>query len=187
MDKPEEKVAKFLYTAELIEELVENGQKVIVCLVFDKEFEIFTRILNDMKNVKYSILNGKTRQDSDMIIKGFTEGNTDVLVVNPSVASLGLDLSVASTILYPSYSWSLIEERQMRDRAVNPNKTEPTKVIYMFHGGTIDMRILEALDAKRQSLEAIMAQGTQKLIQFLAVDENAVAVANQSQEVKQNA
>jgi SNF2 family DNA or RNA helicase len=187
MDKPEEKVAKFLYTAELIEELVENGQKVIVCLVFDKEFEIFTRILNDMKNVKYSILNGKTRQDSDMIIKGFTEGNTNVLVVNPSVASLGLDLSVASTILYPSYSWSLIEERQMRDRAVNPNKTEPTKVIYMFHGGTIDMRILEALDAKRQSLEAIMAQGTQKLIQFLAVDENAVAVANQSQEVKQNA
>lgn len=180
MNNPEENIAKFLYTAELIEEYVENGKKVIVCLVFDKEFEIMSRILSEIKGVKFGILNGKTRVNSDEIINEFVNGETDVLIVNPAVASLGLDLSVASAILYPSYSWSLIEERQMRDRAINPNKTEPTKVIYMFHGNTIDMRILEALDAKRQSLEAIMAQGTQKLIDFLTV-------ANTTQEVQKNA
>ncbi|MCS6955890.1 MAG: DEAD/DEAH box helicase [Candidatus Calescibacterium sp.] len=170
--EPDE-IAKFAYTMELIDENIGNTP-IVLCLTFEKEYEIFRDLLEQLNKSRYPkikwdiIRGGMSASQQTEIIERFQDGKIDLLVVNPKAASLGLDLSIANLMIYPSYGWSLIEERQMRDRCVSPYKKIPTKVIYVAHTDSIDVRIMEALENKRENLEEVMKRGTSKVIDWLA-------------------
>lgn len=170
--KPEE-VEKFAHTMELIDENIDTTQ-IVLCLTFEEEYEIFKELLQELnknrsRRINYDLIRGGISASAqNEIIERFQEGKIDLLIVNPKAASLGLDLSVANLMIYPSYGWSLIEERQMRDRCVSPHKKIATKVIYVAHNESIDVRIMEALKDKRENLEEVMKRGNTKLIEWLA-------------------
>lgn len=182
--KPEE-VEKFAHTMGLIDENIDTTQ-IVLCLTFEEEYEIFKELLQEFnknrnRKIVYDLIRGSisaSAQNQNEIIEKFQEGKIDLLIVNPKAASLGLDLSVANLMIYPSYGWSLIEERQMRDRCVSPYKKVATKVIYIAHNESIDIRIMEALKDKRENLEEVMKRGNTKLIEWLAG-------VDQTQEAKQ--
>lgn len=168
-----EEVAKFVYTIELIDENIDTT-KIVLCLTFEKEYEIFKQLLEELnknrsRKITYDLIRGGMSASSqNEIIERFQDGKIDLLIVNPKAASLGLDLSLANLMIYPSYGWSLIEERQMRDRCVSPYKKIPTKVIYIAHKESIDTRIMEALDNKRENLEEVMKRGATRVIEWVA-------------------
>jgi hypothetical protein len=56
----------------------------------------------------------------------------------------------------------------MRDRCSNPNKRKKTKVIYLGHLGTIDKRVLDQLEGKREDLDQIMKLGGSKIVEYLS-------------------
>lgn len=180
--KPED-VAKFNYTIEIIDENIDTT-KIVLCLTFEKEYEIFKALLEELnknrnRKIVYDIIRGGMSASSqNEIIEKFQDGKIDLLIVNPKAASLGLDLSLANLMIYPSYGWSLIEERQMRDRCVSPYKKIPTKVIYIAHNDSIDVRIMEALENKRENLEEVMKRGAARVIDWISGFEK------QTQEVK---
>lgn len=168
------KIEKFEYAIELIDENIDITP-IVICLTFEEEYNILAKMIDELnknrnsKPIRYDfIIGGMSAHKQEKIVKKFQDGELDLLIVNPKAASLGIDLSVANLIIYPSYSWSLIEERQMRDRCSNPNKKAKTQVIYIAHEGTIDVRIMEALEGKRKNLDEIMEKGVGKLIDWLS-------------------
>jgi SNF2 family DNA or RNA helicase len=164
-----EKISKMEYALELIEENASVSPIIVAC-VFEEEYRIFAeRLRKELPDVKFDFLvGGMSIEKQNEILEKFDNGDIDVLIVNPKSASLGIDLSRADLIIYLSYSWSLIEERQMRDRCSNPNKRKKTKVIYLGHLGTIDKRVLDQLEGKREDLDQIMKLGGSKIVEYLS-------------------
>jgi len=163
-------IAKMDLTMELIDEYTTTSP-VIVTALFKEQYKLWEHMLQGKKS--FAFLTGDMNDSERMdVYERFNKGDIDVLICNPKVASLGLDLSYANFLLYPSYNWSLIECRQMKDRILNPNKLVQGSITYIHHEDSIDIEVMKRLRGKETKLEA-MLQNTNlyELIQRLAYGE----------------
>jgi SNF2 family DNA or RNA helicase len=71
----------------------------------------------------------------------------------------GLNLQLAKYQLWLSRSWSLLEREQALARNYRTGQTEKTIVVDYITEGTIDARVLHALENKTDLLNQIMSTG----------------------------
>lgn len=151
---------KWMYVYSLLEETTE---KTIVVCTFKEEYNIVQKICKEL-NKTCKFLTG-----DDFNIE---ETNFDVIVANPKAASLGLDLSECRLLIYPSYTYSMIEDKQMQNRVVNINSEEPAQIIYVYHANTIDMIIRDRIEGKHKNLKEIMEGGKAGMVKLAGLTEN---------------
>lgn len=145
---------KWMYVYSLLEETTE---KTIVVCTFKEEYNIVQKICKEL-NKTCKFLTG-----DDFNIE---ETNFDVIIANPKAASLGLDLSECRLLIYPSYTYSMIEDKQMQNRVVNINSEEPAQIIYVYHANTIDMIIRDRIEGKHKNLKEIMEGGKAGMVKL---------------------
>lgn len=156
-------IAKLELLYEMIEEYV-NGSPIIVVAVYKYMYNLLADYCS-RKGYSYAMLTGGTDNVSE-IIERFNNGELQVLIVNPKVGGMGLDLSSANVILYPTYNFSLIEMRQMRDRIVRPDKKVPTTVVFLYHKASIDEYLISKVRTKSENLDKILSVGSLERILF---------------------
>ena len=79
-----------------------------------------------------------------------------VLAVQVQSGGLGIDLSLARTAVYYSLGFSLGDYQQSRARLHRPGQERSVHYIHLVAKGTIDARVLRALDKKQDVIRTIM-------------------------------
>jgi len=85
-------------------------------------------------------------------------GEAQVLAVQISSGGVGVDLSRARYAVYYSLSFSLGEYDQALSRVHRPGQTRPVEHIHLVAKGTVDEKIMRALERRAEVIQAILAE-----------------------------
>lgn len=136
-----------------LEDIIEaaNGKPVLVAYWFKHDLSRITERLRKL-NVIYQKL------DSDESIRKWNAKELQVGLIHPASAGHGLNLqSGGSTMVWFGLTWSLELYQQTVARLWRQGQTENTVVIqHIVTAGTIDERILKALEQKDNTQSALI-------------------------------
>lgn len=133
----------------------------------DEPIVVFAAYKKDLKNIRkaceelgysYSEVSGSVDT-----LKDWKQGNTKILGVQYSSGSESIDLTRARYCVYYSLTQRLALYEQSRKRIHRPGQTKP--VVYyhlietMKHGITIDRKIYESLNNKKDIVDYVMEEG----------------------------
>lgn len=136
-----------------LEDIIEaaNGKPVLVAYWFKHDLTRITERLRKLKVIYQKL-------DSDESIRKWNEKELQVGLIHPASAGHGLNLqSGGSTMVWFGLTWSLELYQQTVARLWRQGQTENTVVIqHIVTAGTIDERILKALEQKDNSQSALI-------------------------------
>lgn len=136
-----------------LEDLIEaaNGKPVLVAYWFKHDLRRISERLSNL-GIDYQQL------DSDASIKKWNAGQLQVGLIHPASAGHGLNLQSGGNILvWFGITWSLELYQQTVARLWRQGQTEGTvSVIHIVTDGTVDERILKALEAKDLTQSALI-------------------------------
>ena len=136
-----------------LEDLIEaaNGRPVLVAYWFKHDLRRISERLSNL-GIDFQQL------DSDASIKKWNSGQLQVGLIHPASAGHGLNLQSGGNILvWFGITWSLELYQQTVARLWRQGQTEGTvSVIHIVTDGTVDERILKALEAKDLTQSALI-------------------------------
>lgn len=136
-----------------LEDLIEsaNGKPVLVAYWFKHDLSRIIERLSQL-GIHYEKL------DSDASIQRWNKGQIDVGLIHPQSAGHGLNLQSGGNIMiWFGITWSLELYQQTVARLWRQGQTEKTVlVIHIVTDGTVDERILKALEAKDLTQSALI-------------------------------
>ncbi len=152
--------AKLEATMELIEELIEEGRKIILFSQFSSMLSIIEDNIK-AKNILYAKLTGSTTKREEVIEK-FKNKDTKIFLISLKAGGVGLNLIEADTVIHYDPWWNPATEEQATDRAYRIGQDKPIFVYKMVIEGTIEEKILALQDKKRKLADAIIDNSKEK-------------------------
>ena len=130
-----------------LEDLIEaqNGKPLLVAYWFKHDLE---RIEKRFK---------ATRLDNEKAFRAWNEGQIPVALIHPASAGHGLNLqSGGSTLVWFGLTWSLELYEQCNARLYRQGQKHTVVIQHIITKGTIDERILKALQSKAVTQQALI-------------------------------
>lgn len=150
-DKYLSKNAKLAALMELIDEIVANGEKVIV---FSNWVEPL-RTLYSFVSKKYGtcVFTGTMKEDARQQHKRVFMTNPNYPVMLGTVGAMGTShtLTAATNIIFYDRPWSPSDAKQCEDRCHRPGQTKSVRVISLITKDTVDEKV-ENILAKKESI-----------------------------------
>lgn len=139
-------------TIQLVDEKLEDGEKVIIVCTFSEEIDILKKYYGD----KCVVYDGKmTLKQKDKAEYEFMNNPKIKVFIGQIVAcSVGLTLTAAHTLIFNSYSWIAAENKQAEDRIYRLNQTNDVLCIYQLFNDSISQNMFDKVMRK----EIIMNQ-----------------------------
>lgn len=133
-------------TIELVDDYLEDGEKVIIVCNFTSELEKFKKHYGK-KCVTYD---GKmTPKQKDKAVDAFMNDKKVKVFIGQEVAmSVGLTLTSSHIMVFNSYSWSENDNRQTQDRIYRITQTEDAVCIYQLFTDSISQDMFEKVMRK---------------------------------------
>jgi len=149
---------------EIVNEIVEeNGGKAIVYVPFKASMHQLKEYLEKM-GWRCGLVNGdvgKTKRKE--IFDGFQwHDQYDVLIAHPAVASLGLDLSVSSCIIWFAPTFSMEQYEQANARIQGPTQKQKCG-IYHVAAHPLEWQIYDVVENKALSSDTLMRMYTEAM------------------------
>lgn len=144
---------------EKLEELVEaaNGSPVLVAYSYKHDLDRIMKKLKAYKPVKL--------EKPEQIAK-WNAGNIKVLVTHPASTGHGLNLQKGGhTLIWFGNTWSLELYMQFNARLYRQGQVYPVIVHHILTTGTVDEKIIKALEGKKQTQDGLM-QSIKELMEF---------------------
>ncbi len=135
-----------------LEDIIEAAQgPILLCYWFKHDYERITKHLEKIK-VKYSAIS------SESSIRKWNEGRYDVGLIHPASAGHGLNLQKGgNVIVWFGLTWSLELYEQTNARLWRQGQQSSTVVVqHIVTAGTIDERILKALEEKEKTQDTLI-------------------------------
>ena len=154
--------------AEIIESIIDSGEKIIVFSSFIEPLKTLYEIFSK----ESVILTGETPVDErGEIVRSFQEDKEiKIFFGGIKSAGVGITLTAASSTLFLDFSWVPSDMLQAEDRAHRIGSKYESLNIYQLHAqGTIDDDMKELLSKKQEIFDAII-DGKAKGIQQKALD-----------------
>lgn len=130
----------------LVEEYIDRDEdeKVIVAAKYKMDLDDITEMVRDLDIPMWSIRGGMERSDSDEAVRQFRKHDRlGLMLIQPDAASLGIDLSTSSHIVWYSLTNSWVNWTQACDRiALSPQGTMFT---YLQVPDSVDALLYESL------------------------------------------
>ena len=163
--------AKLDRLEELIQDNVDNGRKVIVFSNWTQMTDPAAERLQKM-GVKYRVITGQTKAEDRMKYVEEFQGDNDMMVMLGSIGALGtgLTLTKANTVIFLDHPWNRALYDQCVDRAHRIGQTKNITVYNLMCKGTIDERIWEIVEEKREISDKIVDGNMTKMDRSKLVD-----------------
>ncbi|MCC5802327.1 SNF2 helicase associated domain-containing protein [Rossellomorea vietnamensis] len=162
--------AKFLELMELLEESRLSGRRVLVFSQFTKMLEMIGKELT-LKGQSYFYLNGTTPSEERVkMCSRFNEGERNLFLISLKAGGTGLNLTSADTVILYDTWWNPAVEEQAADRAHRMGQENTVKVLKLIAKGTIEEKMNELQDKKRNLIRDIM-DPDEKMVQTLTEEE----------------
>ena len=139
--------AKLDALKELIEDAMENGEKVVVIARFVPEINAIGALMEKM-GIRYAQISGGVT-DRDEQVKAFQEDpECRVFVGQIATAGLGITLTAARIMVFYSLDYSMANYEQARARIHRVGQTQACTYVHLIARGTVDERVIQALRDK---------------------------------------
>ena len=148
---------------EYLAEAKDNGKRVVLFSQFTQMLAIIRERL-DAAGAAYFYLDGQTpNQDRLTLTTRFNEGEKDLFLISLKAGGTGLNLTGGDTvILYDSW-WNPAVESQATDRVHRFGQKKVVQVIRLIATGTIEERINELQEQKREMIDSVIQAGGQSV------------------------
>ena len=157
-----ESSAKLDVLLPLVEELVDQGHKALIFSQFTGFLGIVRRAL-DEKGLRYSYLDGSTRKREAEVNAFQNDPTVPLFLVSLKAGGTGLNLTAADYVFLLDPWWNPAVEAQAIDRAHRIGREHPVHVYRMIARDTIEDRVLELQEKKRDLSSAILGGATSSL------------------------
>ena len=134
-------------TIQLVNEKLEDGEKVIIVCTFSEEIDILKKYYGD----KCVVYDGKmTLKQKDKAEYEFMNNPKIKVFIGQIIAcSVGLTLTAAHTLIFNSYSFSSAENKQAEDRIYRINQKNDVLCIYQLFNDSISQRMFDLVTRKQ--------------------------------------
>lgn len=151
-----DKCAKLDRMAELIDEIVANGEKVLV-------FSNWSKVINEAvkmvdKSYNPQVITGEVKvEDRQRIMNDFqTTDNCKVIFGTIGAAGTGLTLTAATTVIFLSEPWTFANKVQAEDRIYRIGTTKSVNIITIITNDTIDQGVHDTVMLKKDISDALV-------------------------------
>lgn len=155
--------AKFDEAMKFLLDLAESCEKL---LVFTTHHETTDRVLERFREEKVIVdsIDGRTPQAArDGIKNRFQDGDVQVLVCGIRAAGEGLTLTASHTVVKLEFDWNPATHVQAEDRVHRYSQTKAVTIYYLMALGTIETKIVQLIDSKREVGFAALGEGDRML------------------------
>lgn len=143
----------------LLDELMDNGHKVLVFSQFVGHLDILRELLA-RKGVAYQYLDGSTPAVArKKAVDTFQSGQGDVFLISLKAGGLGLNLTAADYVIHMDPWWNPAVEDQASDRAHRIGQLRPVTVYRLVAKNTIEDQITD-LHHRKRDLASSLLEGT---------------------------
>ncbi|MDM5461957.1 SNF2 helicase associated domain-containing protein [Bacillus cereus] len=155
--------AKFEQLLEILEECRSTGKRILIFSQFTKMLSIIGRELN-RQAVPYFYLDGSTPAQARVeLCNRFNEGEGDLFLISLKAGGTGLNLTGADTVILYDLWWNPAVEQQAADRAYRMGQKNTVQVIKLVAHGTIEEKMHELQESKKNLIAEIIEPGEEKL------------------------
>jgi superfamily II DNA or RNA helicase len=148
-------------------EVVEEGHKVLVFSQFTSFLAIVRERL-DQESVTYEYLDGRTRNRAAKVERFQTDPNCPVFLISLKAGGLGLNLTAAEYVYLLDPWWNPAVEAQAIDRSHRIGQTQHVFAYRLISRGTVEEKILELQQKKRDLADAILSADNRGVMQNLS-------------------
>lgn len=150
---------------ELIETIINRGEKVIVWSSFIENAEYFSKIYKQYSPVK---IHGRMAiEDRNKSVERFKFGDAKILFATPQAAKEGLTLTVANNVIFYDRGFNLDDYLQAQDRIHRISQQKTCNIYNLMMKNSVDIWVDKLLQAKQNA--AFLAQGDYKLARYQSV------------------
>ena len=143
----------------------EYGRQILIWSIYTDEIREITRSLAEKYGAdSVTFIDGSVDEDERTyrVNDQFKFGKVKFLIANPTVGSMGLEMSAADTAVYYSSSFKYEDRKQSEERTFNSSKTKADTIIdlVMMNGDkqTSDGDVLEAINNKQNVSEFVKSR-----------------------------
>ena len=140
--------AKLDALADIIDTAMAEDKKLVIMARFVPELDDIRRLL-DRKKIGYVVVRGDTNDRDNAVRRFQNNSNCRVFLGQIATAGLGITLTAASTMVFFSLDYSMSNYDQSKARIHRPGQLEDCHYIYLVCNGTIDRKVLQALQDKQ--------------------------------------
>jgi hypothetical protein len=141
---------------EIVEELVENGEKALIFSQFTEMLGILRKAFEDKKQA-YFYLDGSVPEKNRAAMKNdFQKGAVPFFLISLRAGGLGMTLTEANCVVHYDRWWNPAVEDQATDRVHRIGQEKPVKVFRIHTTGTIEERIGQLLAKKKDLFDTVI-------------------------------
>ncbi|CAM2936284.1 DEAD/DEAH box helicase [Legionella worsleiensis] len=153
---------------ELLDNLVEEGRRVLVFSQFTSMLELIEEQLNQRK-YNYLKLTGQT-QNRQALVDQFQQGSIPIFLISLKAGGTGLNLTRADTVIHYDPWWNPAVEDQATDRTHRIGQENPVFVYKLITSGTVEEAILGMQERKRMLVDGILSSDSSKSMALTEAD-----------------
>lgn len=153
---------KLARLTEMLEEIIEVGDRALVFSQFSEMGEILQRHLEESFGREVLFLHGAVpRMQRDRMIERFqAEGDgSPIFVLSLKAGGTGLNLTRANHVFHFDRWWNPAVENQATDRAFRIGQTKNVQVHKYLCAGTLEEKIDEMIEHKKEVAEKVVGTG----------------------------
>ena len=142
---------------DLIQSAIDGGHRMLVFSQFTSMLEL---LANDLKGeaIPFYTLTGSTpKLERIRLVNAFNEGNVPVFLISLKAGGTGLNLVGADMVIHYDPWWNLAVQNQATDRAHRIGQTRQVTVFKLIAAETIEEKIVELQETKRELADAIIS------------------------------
>src|SRR5699024_9820774 len=138
---------------------LENKKRMLIFSQFTSMHEIIIREL-EKEGIDFFYLSGKTSSEERLkMSERFNQGEKEILLISLKAGGTGLNLTGADTVILYDLWWNPAVEDQATGRAHRFGQKNIVQVIRFIADGTIEEKIYELQQKKRELINQIIQPG----------------------------
>ncbi len=159
---------------EMTDEVLSNGEKVLIFTQFTQMGDILKKVLEQKYNFEILYFHGGVQEKKRRkIVDRFQSSDIDsppILILSLRAGGTGLNLTQGTTVIHIDRWWNPAVEDQATDRAYRIGQKSVVNVFKFITKGTIEDKIDNLLEEKRELAEMIIASTGESWISDLDDD-----------------
>ncbi|MGC8626027.1 MAG: DEAD/DEAH box helicase [Acidimicrobiales bacterium] len=148
-------------TVEMLDEVLQEGERALIFTQFAEMGFMLRSHLSQRLGCQVAFLHGGVpRKQRDLMVERFQgDDGFPLMVVSLKAGGTGLNLTAANHVVHFDRWWNPAVEDQATDRAFRIGQRHNVQVRKLICAGTLEDRVDQMIDAKRQLAERIVGVG----------------------------
>ncbi|WP_210586130.1 DEAD/DEAH box helicase [Streptomyces sp. GESEQ-35] len=151
---------------ELLDTILSEGASVLVFTQYVQMARLIERHLTSRGMPSQFLHGGTPVAARETMVRRFQDGEVPVFLLSLKAAGTGLNLTRAEHVVHYDRWWNPAVEAQATDRAYRIGQNRPVQVHKLIAEGTIEDRIAEMLNRKRELADAVLGSGEAALTEL---------------------